>query len=102
MPDVLEMPYRPDIRGASEGGVKKFTYRVGGTSCLAGDSIGEYSFDYQLKAGDRILFDDMSHYTMVKTNFFNGIKHPSIYLHNKDHVNVLLRRFTYEDYRNKL
>jgi len=102
MPDVLEMPYRPDIRGAAEAGEKKYTYRLGGTSCLAGDTIGEYSFDRELKAGDRLLFDDMSHYTMVKTTFFNGIKHPSIYLHNKEKENVLLRKFSYEDYRAKL
>ncbi|WDE97626.1 carboxynorspermidine decarboxylase [Lentisphaera profundi] len=102
MPDVLEMPYRPDIRGAAEDGVKAFTYRLGGMSCLAGDNFGIYSFDAELQVGDRLLFDDMSHYTMVKTSFFNGVGHPSIYLRNKDNENVLLREFSYSDYKNKL
>ncbi|EDM26668.1 hypothetical protein LNTAR_18515 [Lentisphaera araneosa HTCC2155] len=102
MPDVLEMPYRPDIRGAGEEGQKKFSYRLGGTSCLAGDSIGIYSFEEELKRGDRLLFDDMSHYTMVKTSFFNGVRHPSIYLKDKSRRDVLLKKFTYEDYRSKL
>lgn len=103
MPDVLEMPYRPEIRGAAEAGVKKYTYKLGGLSCLAGDVVGDYSFDEPLKPGDRIIFDDMTHYTMVKTTFFNGIKHPSIVLFDpaKDKVDVV-RTFGYEDYRNKL
>ena len=103
MPDVLEMPYRPEIRGAGEAGVKKYTYKLGGLSCLAGDVVGDYSFDQPLKPGDRIIFDDMTHYTMVKTTFFNGIKHPSIVLYDpaKDEV-VVVRTFGYEDYRNKL
>lgn len=103
MPDVLEMPYRPEIRGAVEAGVKQYTYKLGGLSCLAGDVIGDYSFDQPLKPGDRIIFDDMTHYTMVKTTFFNGIKHPSIVTYDPavDEVKVV-RQFTYEDYRNKL
>ncbi len=103
MPDVLEMPYRPEVRGAAEAGVKKFTYKLGGLSCLAGDVVGNYSFDQPLKVGDRLFFDDMTHYTMVKTTFFNGIKHPSIVLYDpeKDLVKVV-KKFTYEDYKNKL
>lgn len=102
MPDVLEMPYRPDIRAAGEEGEKAYTYRMGGTSCLAGDCIGTYSFDQPLQVGQRLLLDDMSHYTMVKSNFFNGVKHPSIYLRNKHNEDVLLRSFSYSDYKNKL
>lgn len=103
MPDVLEMPYRPEVRGAAEAGVKKYTYKFGGLSCLAGDVIGDYSFDSPLKPGDRLIFDDMTHYTMVKTTFFNGIKHPAIVLYDgaQDEVKVV-REFTYEDYRSKL
>lgn len=103
MPDVLEMPYRPEIRGASEAGVRKYTYKLGGLSCLAGDVVGDYSFDSPLQPGDRLIFDDMTHYTMVKTTFFNGIKHPSIVLFDpeKDEVKVV-RKFGYEDYKSKL
>ena len=103
MPDVLEMPYRPDIRGAAEAGVKKHSYKLGGLSCLAGDVIGDYSFDEELKPGDRLIFDDMTHYTMVKTTFFNGIKHPSIVTYDPGSDEfVVVRSFTYEDYKNKL
>lgn len=103
MPDVLEMPYRPEIREASEPGDKKFTYRLGGLSCLAGDVVGDYSFDTPLKPGDRLIFDDMTHYTMVKTTFFNGIKHPSIVLYDPDIDGVkVVRKFGYEDYKSKL
>ncbi|MDD7986080.1 carboxynorspermidine decarboxylase [Lentisphaera marina] len=102
MPDVLEMPYRPDIRDADEAGIKAFTYLLGGTSCLAGDCIGKYSFDERLEVGQRLLLDDMSHYTMVKTHFFNGVRHPAIYLRDKQRDNVLLRDFSYLDYKNKL
>ena len=103
MPDVLEMPYRPEVRGAAEAGDKEYTYKLGGLSCLAGDVIGDYSFDHSLKPGDRIILDDMTHYTMVKTSFFNGIKHPSIVTYNpaKDEISIV-REFSYEDYRNKL
>ncbi|MEQ1839881.1 MAG: carboxynorspermidine decarboxylase, partial [Verrucomicrobiales bacterium] len=78
MPDVLEMPYRPVVEGAGETGEKAFTYRLGGPTCLAGDVIGDYSFDAPLHIGDRIVFHDMSHYTMVKTTTFNGVPLPSI------------------------
>ena len=101
MPDVLEMPYRPDIRGSAEAELKEFTYRLGGLSCLAGDVIGDYSFDRELMPGDRLIFDDMSHYTMVKTSYFNGIQHPSI-AHFNDQGLAVVRRFSYSDYRMKL
>lgn len=102
MPDVLEMPYRPAVRGAGEPGEKAFDYRLGGNSCLAGDVIDIYSFDHQLTVGERIIFEDMIHYTMVKTSFFNGVEHPSIGILHKDGQFELVRKFEYEDFRNKL
>ena len=78
MPDVLEMPYRPVIIGAGEPGREAFTYRLGGMTCLAGDVIGDYSFDRPLAVGDKLVFLDMAHYTMVKTTTFNGVRLPSI------------------------
>ena len=101
MPDVLEMPYRPELRGAGEAQEKHYTYRLGGSSCLAGDVIGDYSFDKEVTVGDRLVFDDMSHYTMVKTSYFNGIQHPSIAVFNGDKLAVV-RQFSYSDYRTKL
>ena len=103
MPDVLEMPYRPEIRGASAAGVKPYTYRLGGLSCLAGDIIGDYSFEQPLEPGSKIILDDMSHYTTVKTSFFNGIKHPAIMLYEpeKDCLKTV-REFSYENYKGKL
>lgn len=101
MPDVLEMPYRPGIAGAGEADEKAHTYRLAGMSCLAGDVIGDYSFDEPLKAGDRLVFEDMAHYTMVKTTMFNGIKHPSIAIQRGDNVEIV-REFHYEDYKNRL
>ncbi|MDP8258941.1 MAG: carboxynorspermidine decarboxylase [Candidatus Aadella gelida] len=103
MPDVLEMPYRPEIENASTPGRDPYTYRLGGITCLAGDVIGEYSFEEPLKVGDRLVFKDMAHYTMVKNNTFNGIGLPSIAIYDpvKDEVNVI-RKFGYEDYRNRL
>ncbi len=76
MPDVLEMPYRPEVRGAGEPGEKAHTYRLGGLTCLAGDVIGDYSFDHELQLGQRVIFEDMIHYTMVKTTMFNGVAAP--------------------------
>ncbi|MCM8533245.1 MAG: carboxynorspermidine decarboxylase [Lentisphaeraceae bacterium] len=103
MPDVLEMPYRPEVRGAEEAGKKRFTYKLGGLSCLAGDVIGDYSFDQELAIGDKVVFDDMAHYTMVKTSFFNGISHPSIVLYNPaDDSLKTVREFGYEHYKSKL
>jgi carboxynorspermidine decarboxylase len=103
MPDVLEMPYRPQIRSSAEPGTLAHTYRLGGLSCLAGDMIGEYSFAEPLKAGDKLLFEDMAHYTMVKTTTFNGVRLPSIALYDpRDDSYRVQRRFDYADYRNRL
>jgi carboxynorspermidine decarboxylase len=103
MPDVLEMPYRPQIRNASEPGKLPHRYRLGGLSCLAGDVIGEYSFAEPLSVGDRLIFEDMVHYTMVKTTTFNGVRLPSIALYDpRDDSYRVQRRFGYEDYRNRL
>jgi carboxynorspermidine decarboxylase len=101
MPDVLEMPYRPNITGAGEADEKAHTYRLAGLSCLAGDVIGDYSFNQPLKPGDRLVFEDMAHYTMVKTTMFNGIKHPSIAIRRGDDIEIV-REFHYEDYKNRL
>lgn len=101
MPDCLEMPYRPTVIGAGNPGEKKFDYRLGGDTCLAGDIVGDYSFDSPLHVGDRIVFFDMIHYTMVKTTFFNGVPHPSIGIW-KDGKFKLVRRFTYEQFRDRL
>ncbi len=104
MPDCLEMPYKPKILGATDGMVGKPTYRMGGGTCLAGDfmGMGDYSFDHELKVGDKIVFDDMIHYTMVKTTFFNGVKHPSIGVWTEGGEFVLLRTMGYEEYKIKL
>lgn len=103
MPDVLEMPYRPEVRGASEPGRRAHTYRLGGLSCLAGDMIGAYSFDKPLNVGDKLVFEDMAHYTMVKTTTFNGVRLPSIALYDpRDDRYRVQRTFGYEDYRNRL
>ncbi|MFW2390693.1 MAG: carboxynorspermidine decarboxylase [Polyangiales bacterium] len=103
MPDVLEMPYRPEIRGAANPGVLAHDYRLGGLSCLAGDMIGEYSFEKALEVGDRLVFEDMAHYTMVKTTTFNGVRLPSIGLYDpRDDTYRVQRRFGFEDYRNRL
>lgn len=103
MPDTLEMPYRADILGAGEAGEKAHTYRLGGMTCLAGDVIGDYSFDQPLQPGDRLMFDDMSHYTMVKTTTFNGIRLPAIAIWDSrsDECRVI-REFDYQDFRNRL
>jgi carboxynorspermidine decarboxylase len=103
MPDCLEMPYKPKIRGAfNEPIPEKPTYRMGGNSCLAGDFIGEWSFDRKLMEGDLIVFEDMIHYTMVKSNMFNGVPHPSIGIWNDKEGFKLLRKFSYEDYKNRM
>ena len=101
MPDVLEMPYRPVIVGAGEPGGKKHTYRLGGLTCLAGDVIGDYSFDRPLEIGDKLVFLDMAHYTMVKTTTFNGVRLPSIATHEHGKI-VVHRRFGYRDYKDRL
>ena len=102
MPDVLEMPYRPVVEGAGAAGEKAHTYRLGGPTCLAGDIIGDYSFDAPLKIGDRVVFHDMSHYTMVKTTTFNGVPLPSIAILAEDGRIGSVREFGYEDYRMRL
>jgi carboxynorspermidine decarboxylase len=101
MPDVLEMPYRPVIVGAGDPGTKPHTYRLGGMTCLAGDVIGDYSFDRPLAPGDKLVFLDMAHYTMVKTTTFNGVRLPSIATHDRGTITVH-RRFGYRDYRDRL
>jgi carboxynorspermidine decarboxylase len=103
MPDVLEMPYRPDIHGGFEPGEKPCTYRLGGPSCLAGDIIGDWSFERPLGPGDRLAFLDMAHYTMVKTTTFNGIRHPHICTFEPATGELkVVRSFGYEDFKNRL
>jgi len=103
MPDTLEMPYRPDIVGAGLAGKKAHTYRLGSTTCLAGDVIGDYSFDQPLKIGQRLVFLDMSHYTFVKSSTFNGIPLPSIVSYDPaDKAFHVIRKFGYADYKNRL
>ncbi len=102
MPDVLAMPYRPEVRGASKPGKKRYTYRLGGNSCLAGDVIGDYSFDEPLQIGQKIIFEDMIHYTFVKNTTFNGIRLPSLALVRKDGDFEIVRRFDYCDYKHRL
>lgn len=102
MPDVLEMPYRPGILGAGEKGQYPYSYRLGGPTCLAGDVIGDYSFKEPLKTGDKLVFCDMAIYTMVKNNTFNGINLPSILLYGEKDGLKEIRRFDYEDFKNRL
>jgi len=103
MPDVLEMPYRPEITGAARPGELPHTYRLGGQSCLAGDSIGEYSFHNPLRVGERLVFEEMAYYTMVKTNTFNGIPLPAIALWNSDTDDLkMIKTFGYEDFKGRL
>ena len=102
MPDCLEMPYKPKIAGATDPVEGKPAYRLGGNSCLSGDVMGEWSFDSDLQPGDRIIFLDMIHYTMVKTTTFNGVHHPSIGLWTSDNKFRLIREFDYSDYKNRL
>lgn len=103
MPDTLEMPYRAEILGAGEKGEKAHDYRLGGQTCLAGDVMGDYSFDKPLEIGQRLIFDDMSHYTMVKTTTFNGIGLPAIAIWNsKTDELKIVKEFGYEDFRNRL
>lgn len=103
MPDCLEMPYQPRIRGAyQEALAEKPSYRMGGNSCLAGDYMGYWSFDKPLRPGDNILFEDMIHYTVVKTTMFNGVPHPAIGLWNEEKGFTLLREFGYGDYKARM
>jgi carboxynorspermidine decarboxylase len=102
MPDCLEMPYKPKIIGATDPFPGKPVYRLGGNSCLSGDFMGEWSFENELSPGDRIIFLDMIHYTMVKTTTFNGVQHPSIGIWTLDNNFRLIRKFGYGDYKNRL
>jgi carboxynorspermidine decarboxylase len=102
MPDVIEMPYRPNIIGAGKPGEYPYTYRLGGLTCLAGDIIGDYSFNEPLTLGDRLVFCDMAHYTMVKNNTFNGVNLPSIALYSeKEGINII-KKFSYKDFEGRL
>ena len=102
MPDVIEMPYRPFIFGSGLPNEKKYTYRLGGPTCLAGDIVGDYSFDEPVKVGDKLIFTDMAHYSMVKTNTFNGINLPSIAVYTEKDGLKVIRTFKYEDFKNRL
>lgn len=104
MPDTLEMPYRPRITGAAPPAASdgNFAYRIGGVSCLSGDYMAEYFFDQPLQVGDRLVFEDMIHYTMVKTSTFNGVRHPDICILRENGDLQLVKRFGYEDYKNRL
>jgi carboxynorspermidine decarboxylase len=102
MPDVLEMPYRPNIIGAGLPGEKPYTYRFGGPTCLSGDIIGDYSFDEPLQIGDRLTFCDMAHYTMVKNNTFNGMNLPAICLYHADGTLEVCKEFGYENFKARL
>lgn len=102
MPDVIEMPYRPPLAGSGKPDEKKYTYRLGGPTCLAGDVIGDYSFDKPLCEGNILTFEDMALYTMVKTNTFNGMKLPDIVYRNSDGEEILVKSFGYEEFVNRL
>lgn len=102
MPDVLAMPYRPGIIGAGQPGEYAYTYRLGGMTCLAGDVIGDYSFKEPLKYGDKLVFLDMGHYTMVKNHMFNGVNLPAIASYNEEEGIKVIREFAYEDFSNRL
>lgn len=102
MPDVIEMPYRPNIIGSGAKGTYPYTYRLGGPTCLAGDVIGDYSFPEPLKYGDKLVFCDMAIYSMVKNNTFNGINLPSIYLREESGSIRLIKKFGYEDFKGRL
>ena len=102
MPDVIEMPYRPPLQHSGQPNEKPYTYRLGGPTCLAGDIIGDYSFDSPLQEGQRLTFEDMALYTMVKTNTFNGMPLPNIVLRNKNGDCQIIRQFGYEDFKNRL
>jgi carboxynorspermidine decarboxylase len=103
MPDTLEMPYRPRVRGAHQNASEgKYAYRLGGVSCLSGDFMAEYGFDQAIKVGQQIIFEDMMHYTMVKTSTFNGVTHPSIMIEKEDGTMQMVRKFGYKDYKSRL
>ncbi len=102
MPDVLEMPYRPPLKDGYEAGEKPYTYRLSSMTCLAGDVIGDYSFEHKIQVGDRLIFEDMAIYSMVKNNTFNGIPLPDIVLLQEDKTTKLIKKFGYEDFKGRL
>ena len=102
MPDCLEMPYKPAVVGAHDPKEGERRWRLGGNSCLAGDYYGDWAFDNEPQVGDKIIFEDMIHYTMVKTTMFNGVAHPSIAITHTDGTNEIVKEFTYEDYKSRL
>jgi carboxynorspermidine decarboxylase len=102
MPDTIIMPYRAEVRGAAKAGEKAYTYRLSGNTCLAGDIMGDYSFDTPLQIGDKVIFEDQMHYTMVKATTFNGIKLPSIAIQRVDGSIEVVREFKYEDFKERL
>ena len=102
MPDTIIMPYRAKVRTAGKMDEKAYSYRLAGNTCLAGDIMGDYSFDMPLKVGDKVIFEDQMHYTMVKASTFNGIKLPSIALEKEDKSIEILRNFSYEDFKSRL
>jgi carboxynorspermidine decarboxylase len=102
MPDCLEMPYKPRILGATDPVEGKPIYRLGGNSCLAGDFMGDWSFEKPLEVGDTLVFEDMIHYTIVKTTMFNGISHPDLVCHTLEGKNLIWRTFGYEDYKYRM
>jgi len=102
MPDTIIMPYRAEVRNSGEAGEKKFTYRLAGNSCLAGDVMGDYSFDEPLEIGDKIIFEDQMHYTMVKATTFNGVPLPSIAIKHLDGSVEVVREFGYEEFKGRL
>lgn len=102
MPDVLEMPYRPPLKDSGEAGEKNYTYRLSSNTCLAGDVIGDYSFDKEIKIGDKLYFEDMAIYSMVKNNTFNGIPLPAIAARDKEGNCRIIKEFGYEDFKGRL
>lgn len=102
MPDTLEMPYKPSVVGAHDPKEGERRWRAGGNSCLAGDVMGDWAFESEPKVGDRVVFEDMIHYTMVKTTMFNGVSHPAIAIWHQDHTLEVVREFGYEEYKNRM
>ncbi len=102
MPDTLAMPYRAEVRGAGQPNEKSYTYRLGGNTCLAGDIMGDYSFDKELSVGDKIIFEDQIHYTFVKNTTFNGIKLPALAIWTKEDKLSIVKEFGYKDYKERL
>jgi len=102
MPDTLAMPYRADVKDAGDVGEKKYTYKLAGNTCLAGDIMGDYSFDKPLEIGDKVIFLDQIHYTFVKNTTFNGIKLPSLVIERKEAKTEIIKKFSYGDYKNRL